>query len=231
MNGMIHWFAKNHVAANFLMVFVLIMGFSTWFKIRKEIFPETGIDMIAIQVPYPNAAPEEVSTGICVPIEEAIDDLDGIERVSSTATESMGVVLVEVATGYDVRDLMSDVKARVDAIDNFAENAEEPNIEELLLKSQVLSVAVSAEADDKTLRLIAQRVRDQLAAQPEITQVALAGIKNYEISIEVSEHTLRQYGITFDQVADAVRASSLDLPAGSVDTDAGVLLRRTANKR
>ncbi len=231
MEGIILWFSRNHVAANFLMLMVFGPGVLTWFDLKKEIFPETGLDIITVQVPYPNAAPEEVATGICMPIEEAIQDVDGIKRVTSTARESIGVVNIEVEAGFDLRELMNDVKTRVDAITNFAENAEEPVIQEVLLKTQVLSVAVSADTDEKTLREFAERVREELLTEEAISQVTIAGARDYEISIEVSEQTLREYGITFDQVANAVRASSIDLPSGSVRTDGGEILFRTAQKR
>ena len=231
MEGVINWFSRNHVAANFLMLFILMMGFFTWGSLKKEIFPETGVDAVLITVPYPNAAPEEVATGVCLPIEEAVAEIDGVKRVTSTASESVGIVSVEVDTGFNTRDVMDDVKTRVDAITNFAENAEKPVVEELILKNQVLSVGVVADTDERTLREFAERVRDELIAQEDITQVTLIGIREYEISIEVSENTLRQYGITIDQIAQAVRASSIDLPAGSVRTDAGEILLRTARKR
>ncbi len=258
MEGIINWFAKNHVTANFLMAIVLLLGFSTWFKLKKEIFPETNVDTIAVRVPYPNATPEEVEKGIVIPIEEAIQDLDGIEELNSTSAEGTGVVLVQVASGYDVRNLMDDVKTRVDAIQNLAEEAEEPVMEELLIKNQVMSIAVSAETDEKTLRKLTEEVRDSLlnyeltskeldpdnalaqlpllsllvdSGPVKVTQAELAGVRDYEISIEVSEDTLRQYGLTFSQVANAVRNSSLDLPGGSVDTSGGEVLIRTEARR
>jgi len=262
MEGIIHWFSRNHVAANFLMAVVFLMGITTWGKLKKEFFPEMSVDMIAVTVPFPNATPEEVEKGICVPVEESIQDLDGIDRIKSTAALGAGTVLVEVANGYDVRNLMDDVKGRVDAIQNFAEQAEEPIIEEILLKAQILSVAVSADTDEKTLRELAEKVRDGLLAYeptyeidenasglekfgaglrkawsffatsgaPKITQVELAAVRDHEVSIEVSESALRQYGLTFDQVANAVRASSIDLPGGSVRTEAGEILIRTEAK-
>jgi multidrug efflux pump subunit AcrB len=235
MEKAIYWFTRNHVAGNFLMVIVLVLGVMTWFDLKKEIFPETSIDTIAVQVPYPNATPEEVEKGVVVPIEEAIQDLTGIDRIRSTSALGMGVVLVEVAAGYDVRNLMDDVKTRVDAIQNLSEDAETPTLEELVLKSQVMSIAVSADTDEKTLRGIAETVRDSLLAyskgQTRISQAQLAGVRNYEISIEVSEQTLRKYGLTFDEVAAAVRRSSLDLPGGSVRTEGGELLIRTEARR
>ena len=231
MEKLIHWFSRNHVAANFVMLGVLLLGVTTWFNLKKEIFPETATDIVTIMVPHPNASPEENERSIAIPIEEAVQGVDGIDRLKSTSTENRSIVIVETAKGYDVRDVMDDLKTQVDAIDSFPENAEEPIITEVLIKSQVLSVAVSADTDEKTLRAFAEQIRDGLLAQPEITQVELYGVRDYEISIEVPEDTLRAYGITLSQVASAVRASSLDLPGGSVRTDAGEVLVKAEGKR
>jgi multidrug efflux pump subunit AcrB len=231
MEKAIYWFSKNHVAANFLMVAVMIMGLATWGDLKKEIFPETSVDVVMVRVPYPNATPEEVERGVCVPVEEAIEDVDGIDRIKSTASQGMGSVSIEVKNGYQVRNVMDDVKTRIDAITNFPEEAEAPILEELVLNAEVISVAVFADAGEASLLEMSNRLRDELQALPEITKVTLSNNRPYEIGIEVSEATLRAYGLTFDQVAAAVRSSSLDLPAGSVRTEAGEVLVRTEARR
>lgn len=231
MEKAIYWFTRNHVAANLLMVGVIVMGLFSWGKLKKEIFPETSIDAVAVRVPYPNATPAEVERGVCIPIEEAILDVDGIRRLSSTAAPGQGVVLAEVETGYQVRNVMDDIKTRVDAIDNFPEETETPVLEELILNGEVLSVAISAETDEASLRAMAERLRDELTLLDEVTKVELKLTRPYEISIEVSETALRAYGLTFDQVTAAVRGSSLDLPAGSVRTAGGEVLIRTEARR
>ena len=126
MKGLIFFWARNKVAANFLMFALLAGGIVTWIKLKKEIFPEISSNYITVQTPYPNATPEEVEKGVCLPIEEAIQDLDGIERLTSTSSEGMGTVVVEVSTGKDTRKVLNDVKSRVDAIQNFAESVEKP---------------------------------------------------------------------------------------------------------
>lgn len=233
--GIIHWFSRNHVAGNFLMLMVVVFGFMTWPKLKKEIFPETSINAVLISVPYPNATPEEVEKGILIPIEEAIQDLDGIDAIRSTAAQGIGTSMVEVESSYNVRNVMDDIKTRVDAIQNLAEEAEKPTLSELLIKAQVMSIAVSADTDEATLRELAEQVRTGLitfkGGESPVTQAVLAGVREYEISIEVSEETLRQYGITFDEVAAAVRRSSLDLPGGSVKTKGGEVMIRTESRR
>ncbi len=235
MESLINWFTKNHVAANFLMVLVVVMGITTWPTLKTEIFPETAIDALLVTVPFPNATPEEVEKGVVVPIEEAIQDLEGIKRIRSTASPNVGSVTVEAEVGFKVRDLMDDVKTRVDAIQNFSEEAEEPILEELVIKNKVLSIAVSADTDEKTLVDLTEQVREALLiydnGKAKVTQAAIAGARPYEISIEVSEQTLRQYGLTMDEVVAAVRRSSLDLPGGSVRTPGGEILIRTEKRR
>jgi len=235
MESIIHWFSRNHVTGNFLMLMIIIEGLATWPKLKKEIFPEIAINAIAVAVPYPNATPEEVEKGVLIPIEEAIQDVDGIDTIRSVAAQGMGAVTVEVATGYQVRNVMDDVKTRIDAIQNLAEEAEEPTLEEMIVKAQVMSIAVTADTDEHTLRDLAEKLRSGLLSyrggQTQVTQAVLAGVRKFEISIEVSEQTLRNYGITFDQVAQAVRQSSIDLPAGSVRTEGGEVLIRTESRR
>jgi multidrug efflux pump subunit AcrB len=230
MNRLISWFAENGVAANLIMFTIVAGGLLTVGTIRKEVFPEVDANLIAVSVPYPGAAPEEVEEGIAVPIEEAIQGVEGIRKLTSSSAEGVGTVTVEVETGYDLRVVLDEVKNRVDALDTLPVEAEKPVIREVLIRRQVLTVAVSGEADEPTLKRLGERVRDDIAALPGITQVELVATRPYEISIEVSEDALRRYGMQFDDVARAVRQSSLDLPGGSLRTDAGEILLRAKGR-
>lgn len=227
MKGIIRWFAENGVASNLLMVFIVVAGVLALTTLNSEVLPEFSADQISVTVVYPGAAPEEVEEAIVQRIEDRIQDLVGIEEINSTATENVGTVAVEVASGASVQRLLNDIKARVDAIDSFPEEAEEPVIEEMIIRRQVINVAISGDAEEKTLRAIAERVREDLLSLPGISQVDTAALRPFEISIEVSEEALRRYGLTFDQMAAAVRHASLDLPGGSVDTSGGQVLLRT----
>ncbi len=227
MNGAIRWFARNGVAANLLMVLIVIGGLMTLRNIKQEVFPEFSIDLITISVPYPGAAPEEVEEGVVVRVEEAIQGIDGIDDIRSTAAENSAVITIEIMNGADLERVMNDVKSRVDAIDTFPLEAEEPIIEEVIRRTQVIEVVISGDADERTLKYLGERVRDDLSNLPEITQVQLVGARPYEISIEISEQDLRRYGLTFDEVARAVRRSSLDLPGGQIRSLDGEILLRT----
>ena len=226
-NGGIAWFARNPVAANLMMVFIIVSGLIATTTVREETFPEIELDRISIQVPYLGAAPEEVEEGVVIRIEEAIQGVDGIKEIQSTAAEGSASVMVELELGADARRVVDEVKNNVDAITTFPIETEEPIIRELTARNQVTDIAVAGDTDVFALKAFAERVRDELAATPEITQVDIVSAPPYEISIEVSEVALRRHGMTFDQVANAVRRSSLDLPGGSVRTDGGEILLRT----
>jgi multidrug efflux pump subunit AcrB len=226
MNAAIAWFAQNRVAANLLVLIILVGGLLTVPQITKEVFPEFASGVIEVSVAYPGAAPEEVEEGICVRIEEAVQGLDGIKRINSVAAEGAGSVSIELLPGADSRKVLDDIKARVDAIDTFPIDAETPVVQEIVIRSQVLNVAVSGQADERTLKTLGEQVRDEISALPGITQVQLVAARPYEISVEVSEHTLRRFGLTFDEIAQAIRRSSLDLPGGSIKSEGGEILVR-----
>ena len=225
--GGIAWFARNPVAANLMMVFIILSGLIATTTVKEEVMPELELDWIGITVPYLGAAPEEVEEGVVIRIEEAIQGIDGIKEIQSTASEGSASVMVELELGADPRRVVDEVKNQVDAITTFPIETEEPIIREMIVQSRVTDIAISGPTDVFTLKAIAEQVRDELTVLPEITQVEIVSAPPYEISIEVSETALRRHGMTFDEVADAVRRSSLDLPGGSVRTDGGEILLRT----
>ncbi len=227
MIKIIEWFAKNPIAANLVLLLIIVGGLLTMSGIKQEVFPEIASDLITVSVPYLGAAPEEVEEAVCVLIEEEIQSLEGIKRITSRALEGIGSVTVELIPGTDVRKLLDDVKARIDAIDTFPEETEKPIIQELLNRRQVINLAISGETDEKTLKILSEKIRDDILMLRGITQAEIANIRPYEISIEVSEQALRRFDLTFDEVAQAVRRSSLDLPGGSIKTEGGEVLLRT----
>lgn len=228
MERWIRWFAGNSVAANLLMALILVAGAVTLPTVQVEVFPELASDIVVVQVPYPGAAPAAVEESICLRVEEAIWDVEGVKAITSTAAENLATVTVEVRTDADARAVLDDVKVRVDAIDTFPDEAEEPIVRELLARRAVIDVTVHGAADPVTLRRAAERVRDELTALPQISQVVLAGTPPYEIAIEVSERELRRFGLTFDEVAAAVRRGSVERPGGSVKARGGEILLRTS---
>jgi len=227
MNRAIAWFAANSVASNLLLLLVTVGGLITLPRITQEVFPEISTDTISVTVPYPGAAPAEIEEGICIRIEEQLQGIDGIKRLTSTSSEGSGIVTAELTSDADSGRVLDDIKTRIDAIDTFPAEAEKPIVEEVLLRLQLLNVAVSGDADERSLKRLAQRVRDEIAALPGVTHVQVASARPYEISIEVSETALRRYGLTFDDIANAVRQSSIDLPGGAIKSADGEILLRT----
>ena len=227
---MITWFAKNPVAANLLMFFIIVSGvFSVFLRQFRSLFRNFSLDMVSIEVPYLGAAPDEVEDAISIRIEEAIQGLDGIEqnhvhRVLKGWVWSWS----ELELGADARKVVDDIKSRVDAIDTFPGETEKPIVRELIGRNQVVDVAVSGATDEFTLKAVAEEVRDELSA----IQGIFPGRDHQRKAVRDCHRGLRaqlggRHGLTFDDVATAVRRSSLDMPGGSVRADSGEILLRT----
>ena len=222
---MIAWFARNSVAANLLMCFIIVSGlYAVINRTPLEVFPSFELELITIRVPYRGASPAEVEETITIKIEEALADLEGVSELRSSAQEGMGTITVEVAKGYDPRVLLDEVKLRVDRISTFPDSIDRPVIYIPARSREVISVVVLGELSERELRQLGERVRDDLSNIPGITQVQLSGVRPYEIALEVSEQTLRQYGLSLEEVAQAIRRASLDLAAGTIKTEGGEVL-------
>ncbi len=225
--GLIAWFAHNNVAANLVMFLIIGVGIYSGLTIRKQTTPDIELDVIQVVVPYPGASPQEVEQAVVVRIEEAIQDVPGIEELNTTAQEGVGTARVTVAAGADLNQVMSQVKTRVDAIATFPELAERPVIERIELPIPVIFVSVYGDLDEYARKELARNVRDDLMVMPEVNDVEVLGDRDYEISIEVSETSLRRYQLTMSEIAQAVRAQSRDIPGGTIETVGGDILLRT----
>jgi len=222
---------RNPVAANLLMFILLFGGLIMLPSIKQEVFPEFSLDLSVVTVPYPGASPKEVEQGIVLAVEEAVRGLDGVKRVSSTAYQGMGSIIVEPLLGTDPDRLLADVKTAVDRIQSFPEEAENPRVSLFATRQQVISLVLYGNVDQRTLHLLAEEVRTDLLADPDITQVELKGLPPLEISIEVSNATQQALGLTLQDIARQIQASSLELPAGALKTRNGDLLVRLADRR
>ena len=229
--GAIAWMAKNPVAANLLMLLLLVGGLIMGFRVRQEVFPETDLDIIAVSVPYPGASPSEVESGIILAVEEAVRGLDGVKRVTSQATEGMASVNVELLIDVDKSKALSDVKGAVDRLTSLPKDSERPTTSLLDTRKEVISVVLYGEQDAKVLRALAERARDQMLSDPGITQVDLLGAPAKEIAIEVPTAQLRTHNLTLEAVAQKVAATAVELPGGGVKTSSGEVLVRTAERR
>ncbi len=228
MQSIIIWFTRNDIAANLLMVLLLVAGtYALLYKIPLEVFPKFDINMVNVAVPYRGATPEEVEEGVTVRIEEAIQDIEGIKKISSRSLEGSSQTQIEIDNLYDIREVMNDIKTRIDAINTFPVETERPVISEALEQDEVISVVVAGDVSERELRLLGETVRDDLLRVPGITQVLLDGVRPYEVSIEVPENILREYNLTLAQVAERIADSSLDLSAGNIKTQGGEVFIRT----
>ena len=212
MKGLIAWFANNSVVANLLLVLIVAAGLLAVGDLKQEAYADFALDMITVRADYRGAGPEDVEEAICIRLEEAVQGIEGIKKITTTATEGRGSMVLEVYAGYDARTLLEDVKAKIDAIDTFPEQVELPIVEQAMRRFQVINVAVAGQTDLETLKRLGERVRNELTALPEISEAELRNAPPYEISIEVSEGALRRWHLTFDEVANAVRRFSVDLP-------------------
>lgn len=232
MRAFITLFARNRIFANILIVLVVFLGVTAARNMVRELFPEFSLDIVRVTMVWPGADPEEVEEGISRKIEEAIQGIEGIKRFTSISTENQGAVLVEVLDRYDVRDVKDKVRNAVDSISNFPLDAEKPVVEELTLRREVLIVALYGESlSERDLREWAQTVKEDLRAMPGISQVKVLGARNYEISIEISEEKLREYGLSFSQVVNTVRANNLNLAAGVIRTEGKEIRLRTQGRK
>jgi len=223
----IDWFIDNPIAANLLMILIIVGGIVGMRGIGKEVFPTIPVNFIEVSMPYPGAGPREVEEQIVIRIEEAIYNLDGIKRISSSARQGSGRITIEVDTDADMSKMLNDIKGKVDAITTFPVDAERPIVRELLERNEVIRVAIAGDVDELVLKHYGELVRDQLAALPSIDTVDLWGVPERRFSVELSEVAMRRFGLSFDQVVAAIRRSSLNLPAGTVRASDGDLQIQT----
>lgn len=231
MKGMIRWMAANHVAANLLMFVLIVGGLVIGKSVKQEVFPEIELDRIQVSVIYPGAGPQEIEEGIILQIEESLTGVDGIKQITATASEGSGSVIAEIYSGEDADQILQDIKSEVDRIITFPEDAEKAIISKMLNRREVISLVVYGDIPERSLRQLAEQVRDELLEFDQITQVDLGGVRPYEISININEETLRRYELTLEEVAQRVRQASLDLPGGTIKTDRSEILIRTKERR
>jgi len=229
--GPIAYMAKHHVSSNMLMFVMVIGGLLMAPRIKQEVFPVFDIDMLTVTVAYPGATPSEVEEAILLPVENAISGVQNIKQVTSTASEGVGIVTVEVLEGADPDQVVQDVKSEVDRITTLPGEAERPIVAKVAFVREVLTLVIYGDVSERSLLEQAERVRDDLLSLPDITQVVVSGYRPYEISVEVPEAQLREYNLTLPAIAQKISNASLDLAGGSIKTKGGEILIRTKERR
>ena len=230
---MIRWFARNDIAANFLMVAILVGGcWAAYFKLPLEIQPTVEFNRVDVRMSYRGATPEDVETTIVIPIERALEDLAGVESIGVSVSSGRARFRIRANEDANLKEMLEEVQRRVDGISTFPNETERPRISIPSTEAwwEVASVIVAGDLEESELLKATNQVRDELLALPEISQVSLRGNRTREISIEADPNVLRSYRLSLQDLSDAIRKSSIDLPAGSIDSSAGRLNLRTKSQ-
>lgn len=231
--GFFAMFIQNHVAATLVALAFVVSGAVALVtgKVRREVFPEIVPNIVSVAVVYPGATPTEVELGVCQRIEEAVNSITGVDKISASASEGSGAVTIETLKDADINRVLDDVKNRIDAISNFPAEIEQPIISRLVVRKEVINVSISGDVSERALKRLAERARDAITDLPEVSQVQLTAVRDYEVSIEVGEEALRRYSLTFDQITQTIRSGSLDLPAGAIKASEGQTLLRIQGQK
>ncbi|MFY7817997.1 MAG: efflux RND transporter permease subunit [Akkermansiaceae bacterium] len=230
---MIDWFARNHLAANLMIAIILLLGaHSVWKRTTLEVNPAFRFDEVHITVNYRGGTPSDVERAVVIPIERAIENLPGIESIESEARSGSARIEVKADQLTDPEKLMEQMRPLIAGITNFPAEIEPPRLEvpNSTRWFDVIKVAITGNMSEADLLKAARRVRDDLTELPGISQAELQGNSPLEISIEADPDRLRDYGLTYNDLAEAVRRTSLDLPAGQIQTDEGSLMIRTSGQ-
>jgi len=229
---MIRFFAGHPTAGNLLMVGFLVLGIIAANSVKRETFPDIPSRDIEVTVPFPGATAEEVESGICQRIEDAVDGIDGMEEKRCEAREGLAKAVLQMREGGDIDRFLDDVKSEVDAIDNFPEDVEQTVVKQLGRVDFVASIAVAGPMSPSDLKAYAESLKDRMLQLDGVSQVNISGFSDHQIRIEVPATTLRQFGLSVDQLADVIARQSVDLPSGSVEArDATVLIRFADERR
>ena len=231
MKRVIAAFARNTVFANIVLVLIFLAGGVAVMSMIRENFPEFSLDMITISVPFPGADPEEVEEGISQKIEETIEGLEGVKQYTTTSSENVGTAIIEVKENYNIDDVLDRVRTKVDAISTFPVDAEKPVITELILKDPVMLLYLSGDMSERRIKEWSEKIKDEIQQLTEVSHVQIFGARGYEINIEISEERLREYGLTFNMVKDAIRRSSLNLAGGTIRTRGEEIRVRTMGRK
>ncbi|MFT4702447.1 MAG: multidrug efflux pump subunit AcrB [Bradymonadia bacterium] len=229
--GVLAWMAGNSVAANLLMLLLLVGGLFMIPQTRQEVFPDAVPPIVNVTAVYPGASPTEVEEGVVLAIEQAVQGIEGVKRVTSASNEGVGRVTIELMTDVDENVATADIKNAVDAVTSFPVDVEQPTVSLLQSREETVSIIVYGQQPEATLRHWAYEIRDDLLLDPVITDVEVTEVRPLEVSIEVPQEHLREHGLTLPQVAAAVSAGSVDLPAGGLQTPGGEVLIRTTERR
>ncbi|WP_034641631.1 efflux RND transporter permease subunit [Desulfovibrio inopinatus] len=232
MKTTIRWFAGHPTGANLLMLLFLFLGVLGTPQLLRETFPDYAATEVQVQVLWPGASAEDVEDAICRRIEDAVEAVVGVKEVRSEAREGVGIVTIEMRDGRNFVTFLNEVKTEVDAIDDFPEDAEPPVVRELGKTDMVVSVAITGPMSEVDLKAYAEEFKDRMKRLPDISEIEILGFSDHQIRITLPALSLKQHGLSIQDVAQAVAGQSVDMPAGVVETaDENVMLRFTELRR
>ncbi|MEL6245317.1 MAG: efflux RND transporter permease subunit [Pseudomonadota bacterium] len=223
MNGIVSWFARNSVAANLLMIIAFVGGAVAFFSMEREMFPTVNVNGASVVVNWPGASPQDAEEQIISRVEEVVADIDGLDRITSIAYEGGGTVNIKGRDDIDMLEFLDEVKLRVDQINNLPRDSFRPQVVRWEGRNWYFGMAVHGDMDDRTLKRVADKVRDDIAQISGGELAVVQGVLDEEVAIEIAEETLRRYQLSFDEVANAVAGTSLNLSGGTVRTQTGTV--------
>lgn len=236
MKSLIRWAINSAPGMNVMMIGLMVVGAASLWTMRREVFPEFELEVVLVTVPYPGSTPEDVETGICQKIEEAVRSIDGIKQVTSIAKEGLGYVLMELRADVpDVQKVLNEISREVERIPSFPELAEDPEVQQITFREAAIRVSVIGPETDRPdreirLREVAEDVRDAILQLPAVSSASIMGARPYQIDVEIPEESLRQYGLSLDRVAAILRSRNVELPGGQLKAEGTEILLRAKNK-
>ena len=230
MNSVIEWMTRHGVAPNLLMGFMFLTGILSFYSIPVEVFPEITLETLSVRVEYLGASPDEIEESILLRIEEQIEGIDGISTIRSTAIENLGIVTIELALGQNVSVKLDEIKAEIDRITTFPEGAEEPEVKILSTRKRVIEIAIAGNISERDLKELAYEVKNDLSTKENISLVEVGSVRDYEISVEINNNSLKENNITLSKLASIIKQESLDLPAGEIGSEDEDIVLRTLGR-
>ena len=229
MKRIIAWWVHNPVAANLLMVGILLSGFLGMQSMEKEAFPNIKINQAAISVAWPGANPQEVEEQIVARIEQSLENVDQVYNYYSTSSEGVAEINVTTYPNVDINDFINEVKSAVDAVTSLPRDIEPPRVQRRQNRDEMIRAVVYGDVSERELTRLAEDLKDEMATLPYVSTINLFGTRKEEVTIELSEAAMRRFSLSFEEVANAIRANSINLSSGQVRTETGDVQLRARN--
>ncbi|MEC7075557.1 MAG: efflux RND transporter permease subunit, partial [Pseudomonadota bacterium] len=229
MGGLISWWVRNAVAANLLMVFIIVSGLIAWTTIEKEVQPIVKLPLVQVSLTWPGASPKEIEQQVVQRVEAAVKNIDNLRRYNSESREGFGSVRLQAQPRVDLTQFKEDVRDALDGITSFPRDLEPPRIRTIEWKETIHYLTVSGEIGERALGRLAEEFRDELISLSHVSDVEIGGTREEEVTIEVSEEALQRYQLSFAELATAIRASSINLSSGELRTATGNIQLRAEN--